>query len=109
MFCGIFEDERVVLAFSSSFWTNFEDEKGILALPSLKTGFFEDEIARSEPGMGGPTLWKTLLIKFFFLSLQPILRGHKPFRMGCNYNYFINKHLCLQFNNLSVKDASSSR
>ena len=60
-------------------------------------------------GGEGLVLWKTLLIKIFFVSLQPILRGHKPYKVGCNYNLFINKHLCLQFNNLSVKDASSSR
>ena len=54
-------------------------------------------------------LWITLLIKFFFVSLQPILQGHKPFKMESNFNLFINKHLCLQFNNLSVKDARHSK
>ena len=54
-------------------------------------------------------LWITLLIKFFFVHLQPILREHKDRKMESNYNLFINKHLCLLFNNLSVKDASSSK
>ena len=41
----------MVLAFSSSFWTNFEDEKGILALSSRRQSFFAalpDEFDRQD-------------------------------------------------------------